>query len=1164
MVLPFLLMQHPSFEPGSETLASRMRAALASLSILLGTSLATAQDSPTADELDFFEREVRPLLVARCYDCHAETAKGGLRLDSRAATLRGGDSGPALVPGEPDQSLLVKAVRAYGDGVSPEELRMPPKGKLSDEEIAILERWVALGAPDPRTEPASSSIEAPRELDWEEARDFWSFRRMGTSEPPAVENEPWVRQPLDRFILSSLEKAGLTPAPEADRRTLIRRLSFDLTGLPPSAEEVEAFVADPSPDAYEALVERLLASPHYGERWARYWLDLARYSDSNGLDENLAYANAWRYRDYVVRALNEDKPYDRFITEQLAGDLLPPDPKDPFGAWIATGFLVLGPKMLAEQDKEKLVIDVVDEQIDVTSRAILGLTVACARCHDHKFDPIPSADYYALAGVLKSTSTMANLSHVSRWRERELATPGAIELRDRWLEDVREREEHIAEVESEAEAELSERLRNDLAAYLLAGTRAAGEVLLIEAEDFSRGNLGIDATQWGGPLTTIAHTQVGGAQWVEYDVTLPMASTFALEIRFAAQESRPMQLSLNDEVVFEEVLGETTGSWMPDSQRWFSLGDIELRAGRNVIRLECAGAVPHLDKLLLFPGAASALDSSWPESPAGLERIVVRRWAEVLSTLESRDDPLFAAWRAFAALPAQDFAERAAGVCAELDKRDAAGELSPLARGVFRGLAPKSLEEVAGRYQALFTTAATGFSSGDADDASANLPIAQGSPLAFAREILVGADGPFTLEADERLRLYAPDIRRGLGGVREELALLRDHEPPAFDSALAVIDGEAQDVPVHIRGSHRNLASEPVPRGTLRLFDHAVAPPVIPEGSSGRLELARWLTDPEHPLTARVIANRVWLGHFGRGLVQSPSNFGIRGDRPSHPELLDWLARTLIRDGWSLKALHRRIVTSSAYRMASRYDAQAAAIDPENRLVWRMNRRRLEAEAIRDSLLAVSGELDRTVGGTLLGMNNAAYVTNDQSTNQARYDIPRRSLYLPIIRNAMYDFFAAFDYNDPSVPVDWRPSTTVAHQALFLMNSPLAIQASEALARRLIEDFEDPEARLAAAYGRALGRRPTAQEAQRAQIFLAETQASFEGADLAYSSPVSDAPTDETATSAGARQEPAEDEPTEIGQTGITHSGIAQNGEQRAWAGLAQVLLSSNEFLYVD
>jgi mono/diheme cytochrome c family protein len=777
---------------------------------LIAATPAEGQAGADRAAVERFETQVRPLLASRCWSCHGpEKSRGGLRLDSAAGLAAGGASGPVVVAGKPEESLLIEAVRYAG------ELRMPPKGKLRDAEIAGLIDWVRAGAVWPGAEPPPEPARASTPDESEPA--FWAFQPPSDPTPPDVSRTDWPKSPIDRFILAGLERKGLSPAPPAEKRVLIRRATFDLTGLPPTPEEVDAFLDDSSPDAFARVVDRLLASPRYGERWGRHWLDLARYADSNGMDENVAYANAFRYRDYIIRAFNADAPYDRLIREQLAGDLLPPaHGADPFDLLTATGFLVLGPKMLAEDDPVKMEMDIIDEQVDTTGRVFLGLTLGCARCHDHKFDPIPTADYYALAGIFKSTKSMANHKVVAMWNERPLAT---------------------GELQARAEAHRKE---------------------------------------------------------------------------------------------------------------------------------------------------------------------VERRKAEIKA-------------RASAVPPAP-----------------------------------------------------------------------------------------------------AEELKR----LRQRLAEF-EKSAPAIPMAMAVEEQKAANLRIHLRGSHLTLGAEVPRRFPVVLAGDRQDP--INGDRSGRLELAAWLTRPDHPLTARVMVNRIWLWHFGEGLVRSPDNFGKLGDRPTHPELLDWLAKRFVESGWSLKAMHRAIMLSATYQMGARHDARAAQADPENRLHWRMNRHRLEAEAIRDAILAVSGELDPAMGGATLKATNHAYVYSTGGGRMA-YDVNRRSVYLPVIRSALYDVFQAFDFADPSTANGQRVATTVAPQALFMLNDPLVLRGAEAMARRLLDGPDpDDQARLRIAYRIAYGRPPNREEIARASEYLRKFEASL------------------------ARQ------------------GVAEAARPlRVWQALCQSLIASSEFIYID
>ncbi|TAJ18632.1 MAG: DUF1553 domain-containing protein [Planctomycetota bacterium] len=989
-------------------------------------ALAVASDGPRDEH---FEQRIRPLLAERCYECHSgatKRPKGALRVDSLEALLRGGSGGAALVPGKPDESLLVHALR-YADA----ELQMPPTGKLPDAEIELLAQWIADGAHWPGGDASATAPAAPSEP-WaptDAQRAHWAFQPLRAVEPPRVDDAEWSRHPLDRFVKAELDARGLAPAPRADRRELYLRASFDLLGLPPERAELDAFVADAAPDAWERAVDRLLASPHYGERQARRWLDVARYADSNGVDENLAMSEAWRYRDWLVRAYNADLPYDRFLTWQLAGDLVERDELD-FDPLIATAFLALGPKMLAEQDKPKLQADVVDEQLDVASRAFLGLTMGCARCHDHKFDPLPATDYYALAGVFHSTATLANTNFVSRWNERPLGTRAEIARRDEHAAAEAAAKKAVDALLERGAGSTTPESQELRAAYARAGAALAPRALLLEAEDASRGNLIRDDDTYGSRDDVLARTGKMGLQHVEWDVALPAAARWRLFVRYAAEESRPVVLALGGAARANGVLGAVTGGWKPDALAWADLGALELAAGRNVLRFERDGAFPHLDALVFVPEAE---------------------------------------------------------LCEAL-------------------IGAASVPEFAAAH------VATAKRGGDVEAA------------------------PYRLPQSRREAHFPAALRTELAAARARVAELEQGRAPALPAAIAVAEAAAPiDARVHVRGSHLAQAGEPIARGPLHLFDALVARPAIAEGASGRLELARWMLDPAHPLTSRVAANRIWAGLFGRGIAASPSNFGLRGDAPTHPALLDWLARELVANGWSQKRLQRLILTSRTWQMASAPAPASRDADPDARWLSHFARRRLDAESLRDRLLCAAGTLDRTLGGSLLGTPNGDYVTNDQSGNAARYEEPRRSLYLPIVRNAMYELFSNFDYADPSVPLEPRPTTNVPSQALFFLNSPLVEGCARKLAERALARGE-PAARVRELWSAALLRDPTADELARS-LALVERLHELQAAPAA--------------------------EPVAQGQR-HEMPGAHDERELRAWLGLARALLSSNEFLYVD
>ena len=1082
-------------------------------------------DSETAElsleDREFFEKSVRPVLIERCQDCHSSDGpESGLSVEHLADLLQGGERGPAIVPGRPQESLLIRAL-SHGDV----ELQMPPKEKLPAADIAAITDWVRRGAfwPGERVDtrpdagPASGD---PQASFTDEQRDFWAFQPPASPPLPTVQNSGWIQNPIDYFVLSRLEAAGMQPAPAADRRTLIRRVYFDLLGLPPSPEAVAEFVSDDAPDAWLRLIDRCLASPHYGERWGRHWLDVARYADSNGLDENLAYAHAFRYRDYVVAAVNADRPYDEFIHEQLAGDLLNADPQsatDDLETIVrrrtATGFLSLGGKMLAEDDPVKMQMDIIDEQVDTLGKAFMGLTFGCARCHDHKFDPFTQDDYYALAGIFKSTRTMENFKVVARWQELPLGSDADIARLNDQKQKIEDQTKAISDFQSQQHEQLLATARGQIDRYLLAAHRAElrtrliadaapiGDSLngdspsglrLLEAEQFDRANVGVHTTGYGEGIGVLVNDGEM-PNFAEYDVACDEPGVFQIEIRHAAAESRPARILLDGEVAVPNALAGVTGSWFPDTQAWTIAGFVELSAGQHTLRIERDGPFSHIDKLLLAPvagDAATALAAAAPRADDGqLHAVFVEGWRKLLAGALPDDSLLLPAQRAFQGLPADEWFV----------------DLNDEARQLFGDAPPDSLFALADAYAAMLREHAP-----DSEPPAA---------LAGLQKLISDQDGPYELpKAPESL--YAPEQREELERLRDELAGLEE-ALPVLPETMAVTDAEPENLRIHLRGSHLNLGSE-VSRHLPAIFEPGHDASVVGTGGgSGRLELAHWLTQPDHPLTARVIVNRVWLWHFGTGLVRSPDNFGLLGELPTHPELLDWLAVEFVQSGWSLKDLHRLILTSSAYRMSTQFRADYDAVDPENRLLWRMNRRRLDAESIRDAILAVSGELNKQMQGSLLTTENRKYVTSTASVNPDVYKSDRRSVYLPVVRSALYEMFQAFDFADPSTLSGQRESTTVASQALFMMNSEFVSKKTAALAGEIaaLPDVTDQE-RVGLLFKRLFGRDPTAEEAAGALEYV-----------HAYTAAAGPKDNDEPAA---------------------------------AWHSLCRALISSNEFLYVE
>jgi len=1119
-----------------------------------GAVLASAEDAPApkapakADPkaAAFFESKIRPLLAQQCGACHGEKAqKGGLRVDSAAAFFKGGDTGPMVVPGHPEKSSLISAISYAKD------LKMPPQGKLKPQQIADLTTWVSMGAPWPGYDGTALAVTPgkPGQLFSDEQKKFWAYQPVRDSAPPAVRNKAWVKSPIDAFILQKLEAKGLKPAAATDRRTLIRRVTYDLTGLPPTPDEVRAFLADTSPTAYAKLIDRLLATSAYGERWGRHWLDIVRYADSNGLDENTAFGNAWRYRDYVIRAFNQDKPYNEFLREQLAGDLLPASQDDAVNAdrLTATGFLVLGPKVLAEPDKQKMLMDIVDEQIDTTGKAFMGLTLGCARCHDHKFDPLPTMDYYSLAGIFKSTRAMQNLNTVAKAYERPLADKEALAKVQAHQQRLDEKKDAVREATDEADAAVSAQLVGNLDRYLVTGLRAAVEpasalaappisrpgTVLVEAEKFLRGDVQVTTTGFGQGIGIIESAGRSKA-FTEYEVVLPTAGDYLLAIRYASGERRPVRVSLDGKVVKQDAAARVTGGFNTAEQEWEGEVTFSATAGKHVLRVDqSAGSLPHLDKIALIPAAAPmvaaapgvrARDRSIGElaAEAGLDAETLRRSAAYLLASRQRGgDRVFEPWHRLSDLPGGTFAQDAEKLVAEWKSSGRLKSWAPPVAALFEGPAPKSLDEAAGRYKTLLTQVNQAWIRAVRNGKKKPPQKLGNADMEELRQVLYGPKGAFGLNRLERL--YAAATNAAITRLKTELAELEKVAPPDVPMVLAVEEApEIADVKIHIRGNYLTLG-EPAPRRFLQIVAGEKQKPIGPD-RSGRLELADWLANPRHPLTARVMVNRIWEHHFGQGIVRTPDNFGRLGDRPTHPELLDWLASRFVEKGWSVKEMHRMILLSNSYQMGTGYDAKSALADPENRLFWRFNRRRLEVEAIRDGILAVSGKLDRSMGGTLLKTPNFGYVTNDQSGNGAQYDSPRRSIYLPVIRNAVFDVFQVFDFVEPSFPNGQRVSTTVAPQALFLLNGKFVLEQSEAFAKSLLTgpDAEDA-GRIKAAYWRAFGRAPEATEVTQALTYIQDY----------------------------------EDRLVKI-------EADAAKRRQIAWQSYCQILFASNEFVFVN
>ena len=961
-----------------------------------------------------------------------------------------------------------------------------------------------------------------------------------------MENRAWVQSPIDAFVLAKLEAAGLEPAKPAARRDLLRRVTVNLTGLLPTPEELRAFETDTSPQAWANAVERLLASPRYGERWGRHWLDVARYGDSNGGDENKYFPNANKYRDYVVDAFNRDQSFSEFVQEQIAGDLMPAD-EDPESARrriIATGFLVIGTKILAEPDPRKMELDIIDEQIDTIGKAFMGLSIGCARCHDHKFDPISTKSYYSMAGIFKSTYTMEHYNIVADWHEREVGTATEMAALKNARDESAQLKKANETISREAREALGVRVQQDTAKYLLGANEviarrrmigepeplgpvamerlAKGRGLLFEAEDFDRGNVSVDRDNYGKEIGIISDPG-GQKNFAEYDIELPFTGNYQIELRYAALHARPGQLLIDGQVVQPEAVSKTTGGWMPEHQKWVVEGVFRLKAGKHVLRIQSEPLMSHIDKVLIIEAplpktnAVADADEGWAPrdlnqiaAEEGLVPVVLKNWADRLTRAEQEGDPLFHVWLEYAKLPRLTFRTEAkrlandirSGVCRPPSQ--APGSEFALVRDWFSGFTPNSLRAVANHYRALF------------DEARGWEPAKATPEQKQLVEFVKDAKGPFALPEGIEGSFAEASLTQ-LKTNRERLAKIAS-TMPKLPTAMAVEDRKIEDLAVHIRGDYLTLG-ETAPRGVPMPFDFS-GRYRVDDKTSGRLQLARWLTDDEHPMTARVIANRVWHWHFGNGLVRTPDDFGIRGAKPTHPELLDWLASELIRSGWSIKHLHRLILRSSAYQMSTANNARAAEADPENTLLWRMNRRRMEAEVIHDSLLQMAGRLDLQMGGLAAVVKTQDPTSDELDRNNEIYrGITRRAIYVPVHRTHVYELFDAFDFPDPGTPTGRRNATNVATQALFFLNNDWLMQQAEALAKR---SHGGPEKRVGFLYETTLGRKPSATERASALKFVER-----------------------------------------FGQA-LPESLPLAKREDQSWAAFCQVLLQSNPFLYLN
>lgn len=942
------------------------------LALLMPAARARAQEGSNQNpadpaKIEFFEKKIRPVLVERCYSCHSDEAKklkGKFKLDSREALLKGGEEFDGIVIDvkKLEESAILKMVSRVD-----EDYPMPPKekDKLTEEQVKDFETWVKMGVPYAKDEkkPAATQPSASSN----DPKAHWSFQAPVAAEvpqpAPSAAALGWVKTDIDRFVLAELNEKGIVPSKLADKRTLIRRATFDLLGLPPTPEEIAEFDADTSTDAFDKVIDRLLASPHYGERWGRHWLDVARYADSKGyvFEEERRFPFSYTYRDWVIQAFNSDLPYDQFLVHQIAADRL--DPKgDDTRHLAALGFITLGRRFLNNQH------DIIDDRIDVVTRGTMGLTVSCARCHNHKYDPIPTADYYSLYGVFASSREPAELPLINAPDPKEA---------DAFKTELAAREAEIEAFKKARHAELAAVMKS--AQGLSSQLQAAIELRGVKADDSDARRAIIEKHNVNRFVTQ---------RWTARLVTARKDGDSVLSPLIALSEGPGRAVKPPSLVLAEQIV---TG------------------------RLSDESLNPHVVAMVVIAPTTSV----------------------------------------------KALADRYANLVAQFDKPE---------------------------------------------------PLADASEEAL-RQVLHAADAPGNVAYADVGKLLDRAQKAGLNAlVQKRDALVATH-PGSPPRAMALEDGPIVEPVIFKRGNAANRG-DPVPRQFLSILTDDKPTPFT--DGSGRLELARAIASKDNPLTARVMVNRVWLHHFDQGIVRTPSDFGTRGEPPTHPELLDYLAVKFVEDGWSVKKLHKRIMQSAVYQQTSGQVDAAYAVDPENRLLWRMNRRRIDFESLRDSLLFAAGQLDLTVGGRPVDINDP------QAT--------RRTVYGFIDRQNLPGMFRTFDFASPDATVAQRFNTSVPQQALFMMNSPFVLQQAKQIVKRPDLAAAPAAQRIELLYQTVFGRSPAPEEAELALQFIALEASQKKSEALVATTPPPDKP------------------PEGLG----------------AWEKYAQALLQTNEFAFVD
>ena len=1122
------------------------------LLLLITTSVWLSHSGVRGDDsaLDFFERRVRPLLIKRCSRCHGpQKQESGLRLDHIHYVRKGGAGGPVVDARKPLNSRLLIAVQ-YNDP----DLKMPPDARLTDREIADLRRWVELGAPWPNEELKTET--AGVDYDRQRLR-HWAWQPIANSRPPQTAINGWARSPVDRFIADELEQQGLTPNTGASRRQWLRRVTFDLVGLPPSEAELAAFVGDNSPAALDKVVDRLLASPRYGERWARHWLDVARYADTTANDGNFVMRYAYRYRNYVIGALNSDMPYNQFLREQIAGDLMYPrgSPASLRGH-IATGFLMLGPKGLAEADKEQLRMDMVDEQIDVLGRAMLGVSLACARCHDHKFDPVTTSDYYALAGIFRSLKMLNGANGpTSMWHESPVTSRSQTEQQRQQLSKLRQRataarKRWLALLDNPAPGQPAweaawqkpadppspERPEAPAAEPLLNPQELDGLLAMYRADSLTLED-GEPVTFWRNELPgrrelSLVSTADNAPGFLKRGINGNPVVRFGEKEHFLTSVQRLGILGAEPYSLIVVLNPRQSQAQRTQAVMW---GDASHPAGGTIFEIDRVG--PQAPRLDLATG--HSVDATTEMLQLDKPQIWSARYsggpiAQTRVAVDGRRQTVSAAARAGSTVQAtRDDILVVGGKGTDATHRSVSPEMDVAEILVFR----RHLTDAEERQLGAHLSAKFGLATEYPD---------------LARRIAGKLDRLRTRPERRFLRwLFLRQHSNAFAGWHAEwnqaanqLATLRANTIHSASGTMVMfpLEEAGRNLRIHLRGNRTTLG-DIAPRRPPHLFADQRAKPITTP-HSGRRELANWIVNSAGRLSARLVVNRIWQHHFGQGLVVTSDNFGVRGQSPSHPQLLDYLAVRFVDSGWSIKQMHRWIVLSSAYRQSTvaapdwSRSADGSVVDPleidaGNRLLWKAPRRRLEAEVIRDAILAVSGQLDQRClidgrsAAELFEMGEAVdkqlgLVSVANVYDYAGFQRPVRSIYLPFIRNGQAEIFNVFDVADANAVTARRSESTVSTQAMFLLNSPWVRQQAAHFADRLLAIPQaDTATRLRTAYQLAFGRPATVREIQNGRSYLA-----------ASSPPDSGRP--------------------------------AQDALRAAWQSYCQILFCMNEFIYVD